>query len=367
MQRRGERAEGAGESVAMTVDEYCQLIVQSQLHSASVVKGMRARWLMVARTPDDVSAFARWLIARGHLTAHQATLIGRGKVDNFFFNEFRILERIGKGCMAGVYKAVDPKGRMAAIKVLPPSKAEEPAMLARFQREAELASRLDHACIVRTLQRGEQRGLHYIIMEYVEGDTLESLLAERGRLMPRETARIGLLTALGLQHVFEKGMVHRDLKPGNLMLCPAPLREENTMLCGVKILDIGLGRMLFNPDDRDASAGLTTDNTILGTPDYMSPEQARDASRADIRADLYSLGCILYHALTGEPPFKDDNLVRQILRHATQQPTALRERGAHASEEFEQVVMRLLSKNPADRYETPAQAAVALKAVMSAE
>lgn len=184
-------------------------------------------------------------------------------------------------------------------------------------------------------------------------------------MTPKETARIGLLTALGLQHVFEKGMVHRDLKPGNLMLCPAPLREENTMQCRVKILDIGLGRLLFNPEDKDASAGLTSDGAILGTPDYMAPEQARDASRADIRSDLYSLGCVLYHALAGEPPFQDDNLVRQILRHATQGPIVLRERNAAVPPALEHVVMRLLAKDPNRRYDTPAHAAEGLKRALT--
>jgi serine/threonine protein kinase len=350
----------------MTVDEYCALVVQSQLCSRSAVKAIQTRWRTVARDPESVGDFARWLIATGHLTAHQATLIGRGQVNNFFFNEFKILERIGKGRMAGVYRAVDPKGRFAAIKVLPPSKAQDPLILARFRREAQLASQLDHACIVRTLQWGELRGLHYLVMEYAEGDTLEVVLQDRGRLTPKETARIGLLTALGLQHVMAKGMVHRDLKPANLVLCPAPLREENTMQCRVKILDIGLGRLLFNPDDKDASAGLTSDGAILGTPDYLAPEQARDASRADIRSDLYSLGCVLYHALAGEPPFKDDNLVRQILRHATQQPVSLRERNPEVPAELEQVVLRLLEKDPAQRYQAPGEAAGALKPILTA-
>jgi serine/threonine protein kinase len=348
----------------MTVDEYCSLIARSQLQSAGAVKAIRTRWRMVARNPDSTEDFTRWLVATNQLTPHQATLIGKGHVNNLFFHEFKILERIGKGRMAGVYKAIDPHGRFVAIKVLPPSKAQDAQVLARFQREAQLASRLDHACIVRTLSWGELRGLHYLVMEYAEGETLDGLLAERGHLTPKETARIGLLTALGLQHVFEKGMVHRDLKPGNLMLCPAPLPEENTMQCRVKILDIGLGRLLFNPDDKDATAGLTSDGAILGTPDYMAPEQARDASRADIRSDLYSLGCVLYHALAGEPPFKDDNLVRQILRHATQQPAPLRERNPETPPGLEQIVMRLLAKDAGQRYETPAIAAEALKAAM---
>jgi serine/threonine protein kinase len=350
----------------MTVDEFADLVVQSGLHSEDAVKAIQARWRMVARNPGSAGDFARWLVATEQLTAHQATLLAKGHVSHFFFNEFKILDRIGKGRMAGVYKAVDPQGHLVAIKVLPPSKALEPQLLARFQREARLASQLNHACIVRTLQWGELRGLHYLVMEYAEGDTLETLLEERGRLAPKETARIGLLTALGLQHLFEKGMVHRDLKPGNLMLSPAPLAEENTMQCRVKILDIGLGRFLFNPDDKDATAGLTSDGAILGTPDYMAPEQARDASRADIRADLYSLGCILYHTLAGDPPFKDDNLVRQILRHATQQPRPVREINTEVPATLQNIILKLLAKDPSERYATPAEAADVLKGFLTA-
>jgi serine/threonine protein kinase len=345
----------------MSVDDFCSLIIWSQLHTDRAVDAIKARWRIVAREPDSTRAFSRWLVATEQLTAHQANLLAKAHCDNYFFEGFKILSRIGKGRMAGVYKAVDSQGQFVAIKVLPRSKAEDSDALARFQREAKLASELDHACIVRTLHVGEQRGLHYLIMEYMEGKTLAALLQERARLAPKEAVRIGLLTALGLQHLFEKGMVHRDLSPSNLMLCPAPLPDENTMLCRVKILDIGLGRMLFDPTDKDATAGLTSDGTILGTPDYLAPEQARDASRADIRSDLYSLGCILYHILVGEPPFKDDNLLRQILRHATQLPTPPRQRNLDVPLRLEQVVLTLLAKDPADRYPTPAKAAEALK------
>jgi serine/threonine protein kinase len=348
----------------MSVDDFCVLIVRSTLHSESAVNAIKARWRIVARDPDSTRAFSHWLVATEQLTSHQAHLIARGHSDNFFFEGFKILSRLGKGRMAGVYKAIAANGQFVAIKVLPRSKAEDPHALARFQREAQLARELNHPCIVRTLHWGEQRGLHYLIMEYMEGETLAHLLNERGRLTPKEAVRIGLLTALALQHLFEKGMVHRDLSPSNLMLCPAPLPEENTMLCRVKILDIGLGRMLFDPGDKEATAGLTSDGTILGTPNYLAPEQARDASRADIRSDLYSLGCILYHILIGEPPFKDDNLLRQILRHATQEPTLLRQRNPEVPASLEQVVLTLLAKDPAQRYPTPAKAAEALKSVL---
>jgi serine/threonine protein kinase len=349
----------------MTVEEYCDLLVHSQLQTAGAVKAIRTRWRMVARNPASLNDFAHWLVANGHLTSHQATLIAKGQVNHFFFHQFKILDRVGKGRMAGVYKAVDPTGQLVAIKVLAPSKAQDPALLARFQREARLATQLNHPCIVRTLHFGELRGLHYIVMEYVEGETLAELLDERGTLPPREVARLALLTALGLKHIFAKGMVHRDLKPANLMLCPAPRPEENTMPCRLKVLDIGLGRTLFDPDSREPSQELTSEGTILGTPDYLAPEQAKDATRADIRADLYSLGCILYHALAGEPPFKDDNLVRQILRHATQLPRPLTEWNKEVPPALEHIVLTLMAKDPAHRYATPASAVEALKGFLA--
>lgn len=345
----------------MTVDDFCARLFQSRLHAPEAVNAIVQRWRLVARRPDEVREFAKWLVARGHLTAHQAKLVARGHVANFFFGPYKILERTGKGRMAGVYKAVDPAGKAVAIKVLPPSKAKDPELLGRFQREARLTSQLDHPNLVRTLHWGELRGLHYLVMDYVEGTTLDRLLRRRGRLSAREAARIALQSATGLQHLADKGMVHRDLKPGNLMLCPAPLPQENTLLSDVKILDIGLGRTLFDPKGRQVSAALTNEGTILGSPDYLAPEQARDASRADIRSDLYSLGCILYHMLSGEPPFQDDNLVRQILRHATQPPRPLAELVSDLPSALESITMTLLAKEPGRRFQQPAQLTDALE------
>ncbi len=203
-------------------------------------------------------------------------------------------------------------------------------------------------------------------MEYLEGKTLDSVLKDRGKLTPLEATRIAFLAALGLHHIYEQGLVHRDLKPGNLMLCPAPRPEENTLHSMVKILDIGLGRVLFDPNSRDAKFDLTSDDAIVGTPDYLAPEQARDPRRVDIRADIYSLGCSLYHTLAGQPPFPDTNLVRQIMRHATQQPQDVRELNPAVSDSLDRVVTTMLAKDPADRYETPGELAEALKKVLAA-
>jgi len=160
--------------------------------------------------------------------------------------------------------------------------------------------------------------------------------------------------------------VHRDLKPANLMLCPAPLSYENTLRSNVKILDVGLGRELFDPESPEVGEDLTVDGAILGTPDYLSPEQARDARRTDIRSDLYSLGCVLYEALAGQPPFRDDNLVRQILRHATQPAPPLEQVVPGVPAPLSRAVDVLLAKSPEQRYQTPAEALEALRACLPA-
>jgi serine/threonine protein kinase len=345
-----------------TVQDVLALLTRSRLHPPARVQAIGQQWLAVARRPDSASDLIGWMVAREFLTPYQAKLLAEGKPDNFFLHQYKILDRIGKGRMAGVYKALNLQGQPVAMKVLPPSKAQSAEVLGRFQREATLAAQLDHPNIVRTLDHGECRSLHYLVMEYLEGDTLEELLEARGTLGPREVARIAFLTTLGLQHVHEKGMVHRDLKPGNLMLTPSPLPQENTLRSMVKILDIGLGRMLFDPESREGSEDLTSDGAILGSPDYMAPEQARDPRRADIRADLYALGCTMYHALTGKPPFPDDNLVRQILKHASQEPAPL---PTEVPKDLAKVVMTLLIKDPAKRYPTPNDASQALKGCLA--
>src|SRR5262249_33758103 len=145
----------------------------------------------------------------------------RGHSDHFFFGQYKLLDRIAKGKMAGVYKAVHRLGQVVAIKVLPPSRAKDPEAFGRFQREARMAQRLKHPNLVRTFQLGQSGPLHYLVMEYLEGETLAEILERRGKLPPIEAAQIVYQALLGLQHVHEQGMVHRDLNPDNLMILPA--------------------------------------------------------------------------------------------------------------------------------------------------
>src|SRR5262245_41291496 len=201
-------------------------------------------------------------------------------------------------------------------------------------------------------------------MELVEGETLAELLKERTRLPAKEAVRVAFLAALGLQHIHEKGLVHRDLKPGNLMLTPAPAKNENTLRSMVKIMDIGLGRATFEETD---TKDLTLEGELVGTPDYLASEQARDARKADIRSDIYGLGCTLYHALTGQPPFPDNNPTRQVQRHATEQPRPLKEFVLDTPDGLQQIVSTMLAKEPGQRYQSPKEVSDALKSFLAGE
>jgi serine/threonine protein kinase len=285
----------------------------------------------------------------------------RGHTEGFFLGPYKVLELIAKGRQAGVYKAVHASGQLVAIKVLPASKAKDAEILARFRREARLLTRLDHPNVVRAFHLGESDGKHYLVLEYLDGDTLADVLDKWKRLPPVEAVRVVHQAMLGLQHIHERGMIHRNLEPANLMLVNAPGQGEFER--SVKILDIGLGKALFTEGEKspvDDPSQLTTDGVLIGTPEYLAPEQARSARTADIRADVYSLGCVLYHALTGQPPFPDKSVLNTVMRHATEPPRPLSEYLPEVPDGLQNVMSWLLAKDPAQRYATPERAAQAL-------
>jgi serine/threonine protein kinase len=350
-----------------TVENVCGLLIGSKLLAPEEVKTIYQRWQSEAGdAATDLTQFTRWLVVNQYVTEYQAALVAKGHSDGFFIHQYKILERLGKGRMAGVYKAVHQLGQVVAIKVLPPSRGKDPQMLARFQREAKLAIRLKHPNVVRSFQVGKFRGLHYFVMEYLEGETLEAVLTRRKKLMPPEAVRLAHQLLHGIEHVHEQGLVHRDVKPANLMLTPLPPKNETdtTLHATLKLLDIGLGRALGDPSR--SGEGLTSMSDLLGTPDYLAPEQARDPRSIDIRADIYSAGCVLYHMLAGQPPFPDTNVLSQMVRHASEPPKPLREFVAGMSEGLQQVVSMMLAKDPNQRFPTPERAARALQAYVAA-
>jgi serine/threonine protein kinase len=353
-----------------TVQNYCNLLMRSRLMTSDEVREVFRQWQESLKGGDDgdTEALRKFLVARKLLTEYQSLLVMRGHSEGFFLDQYKILDLISKGRLVGVFKAMHASGQVVAIKVLPSSKAKEPKVLSRFQREAKLLTKLDHPNVVRAFQVGEDGGRHYFVMEHLDGETLDDVLDRRKRLPPAEAVRLIHQTLLGLQHVFEKGMVHRDLKPSNLMLVPAPTTgpNETTLNSNVKILDIGLGRTTFdeNANEPDPETHLTAEGTLLGTPNYLAPEQARSAREADVRADIYSLGCILFQMLTGQVPFPigpNDGPLTQIVKHATEPPPPLSDFLPQVPEGLQQVLNWMLAKDPNQRYPTPARAAQALQ------
>jgi serine/threonine protein kinase len=360
------------EQAVQSVENMCNLLIRSRLLQAPDVQLMHRRWRLEAReASNDVSKFAKWLVNNQYLTGFQAESLARGHADHFFLGQYKLLDRIGKGRMAGVYKGLHNLGNIVAVKILPPSKVRDPQALARFQREAKMAVKLKHANVVRAFHMGNASGVYFLVMELLEGETLEDVLKRRHKFPVGEAVGIVHQALLGLQHIHEQGLIHRDLKPANLMLVPPnpPGTPDTTLSATVKILDIGLGRALFDenaPPDMD-DMQLTTEGAVLGTPDYLAPEQARDAHKVDVRADIYSLGCLLFHVLTGQVPFPDKNALHQIVRHATETPRALRDLEPSVPEALQGVVLRMMAKSADHRFATPGQAAAALQPFLPRE
>jgi serine/threonine protein kinase len=355
-------------SGTQTVQQTLALMVKARLVSADDARAVYQRWQGEGKG-DDADQFRRFLVAKGLATEYQAALLARGLGEGYFVDAYKILERIDKVREAGIYKAQGLTGQVVALKVLSPSKAKDPQVLARFQREARLSLQLQHPDIVRTLEVGETGGAHFIVMEYHDGEGLDEVLARRGKLPYPEAIRVVHQALLGLQHVFEKGMVHRDLKPANLLLVPGrvPGKPDTTLASTVKLTDIGLGRALYEEGPAEGGDQLTVEGMLLGTPDYMAPEQARDARTADVRADVYALGCVLYHALTGQPPFPDKSALNTVLRHATEVPRPIADFAPDVPEGLQPILNWMMAKDPNQRYPTPERAALALEMFLPAE
>jgi serine/threonine protein kinase len=262
---------------------------------------------------------------------------------------FRIVRELGRGGMGVVYQA-EPRlmERPVAIKVINPSLLANPDALERFRREVKAAAQLAHPHIVAAYDAEQAGDLHLLVMEYIEGSSLAQVLERRGQLPLVHACHYARQAALGLQHAFERGMVHRDIKPQNLMLTPQGI---------IKILDFGLARLA---SERGRQGGLTQVDTVMGTPEYIAPEQATDARTADIRADIYSLGCTLYCLLAGRVPFHEDTPLKTILAHLDKEVPPLRELRPEVPAAVAAVVERMMAKDPARRYQKPVEVAQAL-------
>jgi serine/threonine protein kinase len=290
---------------------------------------------------ESSTALAEFLVRTGRLSRYQARKLLKGVFVGLVLGPYQVLAPIGKGGMGIVYLARDERdGRLAALKVLSPRKAEG-RMLARFRREMQISRKVNHPNVALTFESGEYNGAHFIAMEYIPGKNLFRLVTGEGRLRTARAARLFAEIASGLHHAHEVGLVHRDLKPSNLMITPHD---------HAKVLDLGLA-LIQGEEIRDPAI-VGGHGYIVGSMDYIAPEQTTDATKVDRRTDVYGLGCCLYFAVSGKPPFPGGSNVDKMHCHRTQEPVPLGHLNPSLPADFVQIVRRMMQKDPARRYET---------------
>jgi serine/threonine-protein kinase len=274
---------------------------------------------------------------------------------------YRVISQLGAGGMGVVYKAEHRlMGRIVALKVIARRYTANPSAVERFRREFRAAARLNHPNIVTAHDADEANGLHFLVMECVEGVSLDRLVRKKGPLPIATACQCIRQAALGLQHAFEQKMVHRDIKPHNLMV---------TKKGQIKVLDFGLARVAaeaelpaISDDTSHPDRAVTSPSLVMGTPDYLAPEQARNAHEVDIRADIYALGCVLYFLLTGKPPFaQSGTALEKMLAQVNDEPESIRKIRPDVPEPVVEVLQRMMAKDRANRFETPGELATALK------
>jgi serine/threonine protein kinase len=302
---------------------------------------------------EDALALADHLVRGGHLSRFQARKLLKGTSLGLVLGPYQVLAPIGKGAMGTVYMARDERnGRLVALKVLPPNRARtQERLLRRFQREMALCRFVDHPHLAYTYEAGRLKGVHYIAMEYIPGKNLSRLVHEQGPLPTARAARLTAEVAEGLDHAHRKGLIHRDIKPSNILVTPND---------HAKVLDLGLALM-----EGETGADLVVmggQGYIVGTMDYISPEQTHDPLAVDGRADVYSLGCTLYFALTGRPPFPGGTSREKIHHHRDDEPTALEQLRPDLPPAFVAVVRRMMAKDLSRRYPGAAGVAAELRA-----
>ena len=329
--------------------EFFELLEKSQLLDAEVIAKLRPQ--MQPHGQTEAKRLATTLLKNQLITEYQAKQMLAGKYKGFYLARYKILELLGAGGMGRVYLSEQlSMERLVAIKLisLPKSKKRQEQALARFKREAKAVATLRHPNIIQAFDFAEEHGMPYIVMEYIEGMDTAKIVQKFGPIPWKQVAEYGRQAAEGLEHAHMAGLVHRDIKPGNLLV------DSKGQ---VKILDLGL----VSAFDEKSDDSLTVDQDQLGTVDYIAPEQALDSKNVDARADIYSLGATLYSIMTGRILYPDKTTTQKLLLHQTTDPEPITNLVKNVPPELAGIIGKMLAKKPDERYQSAQEVAAALK------
>ncbi|MGZ0175031.1 MAG: serine/threonine protein kinase [Planctomycetales bacterium] len=325
----------------ISIKEFLKNLTESDLLSDDEISTINDS---IESRPNVKSAesFARELVRQDHLTKLQAAAVLKGKTKNLVFGEYVVLEKLGSGGMGQVFKARHrPTGKLVAVKVLSADAVKNRRLIERFKKEARAVARLKHPNIVRAYEAGKINRIRYLVMEYVEGENMLMRVKRKGPLPVDECIRSVLEAARGLDYAHQKGVIHRDIKPSNL------LRDKST--ARVKVLDMGLAR-IDEPDEDEIR--LTMPGQMLGTARFMSPEQVEDARKADVRSDVYSLGCTLYFLMRSKAPYSGETVAHTLMAHVSAPIPNLCKKRPDTPAWLGDVFTKMLAKKARDRFQT---------------
>ena len=297
----------------------------------------------------DAAGLAKELVKRKQLTRFQAAALYQNKTRHLMLGNYVLLSRIGEGGMGQVFMARHQRmGRIVAVKLIPAEKMRSETTRHRFQRESRAVAKLDHTNIVRAFDAGTEQDISFLVMEYVKGQDLESLVRRQGRLSPELAVNYITQAARGLEYAHSQGVIHRDIKPANLLVS-----QEGTL----KILDMGLARF----ENSDDESHLTKAGEIMGTIDYIAPEQIDN--RVDARVDTYSLGCTLFRLVTGSIPYQEESVMKKLLSHRDAAVPRLSDHRDDVPAQLVKICERMMAKRPEHRFQSMTQLIVALETI----
>jgi serine/threonine protein kinase len=332
-----------------TIQDFLALVRQSGLVDERTLTDLLQRSTGLPDLLDTPFKLAGRMVQESLLTHFQADQLLLGRWRRFSIGRYKVLDQLGAGGMGAVYLCEHKHmRRRVAVKVLPIARTINSSCLERFYREARAIAALNHPNIVRAYDIDQDDNLHFMAMEYVEGASLQEVVRRHGPLSPLQAVHYMRQAARGLQHVCESGLVHRDVKPANLLV---------DLTGSIKILDLGLAR--FYQDESD-DVSVRHDEQVLGTVDYLSPEQALNSHDVDIRADIYSLGCTIYFCLTGVPPFQEGTTAQKLIWHQSRHPKAIKHFRKDVPRDLLRLLDKTMAKRPKDRFQTPAELVQAL-------